>query len=107
MAAAPSRSRGDYDHLIKLLLIGDSGACLSLPCPALLSSPSPAPRVRCAARTGSSEPVPRVTHCSPVLSAAGLNYFLPPSELCFFILYKLCLTVRLIKIYINNRLNIL
>jgi hypothetical protein len=26
MAAAPSRSRGDYDHLIKLLLIGDSGA---------------------------------------------------------------------------------
>ncbi|KAL6595052.1 hypothetical protein ACP70R_048155 [Stipagrostis hirtigluma subsp. patula] len=25
MAGAPSRSRGDYDHLIKLLLIGDSG----------------------------------------------------------------------------------
>ncbi|CAL5066604.1 unnamed protein product [Urochloa decumbens] len=33
MAAAPSRSRGDYDHLIKLLLIGDSGvgkSCLLL-----------------------------------------------------------------------------
>uniref|UniRef100_A0A0D9WWI6 GTP-binding protein n=1 Tax=Leersia perrieri TaxID=77586 RepID=A0A0D9WWI6_9ORYZ len=25
MAGAPSRSRGDFDHLIKLLLIGDSG----------------------------------------------------------------------------------
>jgi hypothetical protein len=31
MAAPPSRSRGDYDHLIKLLLIGDSGACPSSP----------------------------------------------------------------------------
>ncbi|CAN6180670.1 unnamed protein product [Urochloa humidicola] len=33
MAAPPSRSRGDYDHLIKLLLIGDSGvgkSCLLL-----------------------------------------------------------------------------
>jgi Ras-related protein Rab-8A len=31
MAAPPSRSRGDYDHLIKLLLIGDSGACFPPP----------------------------------------------------------------------------
>ncbi|XP_062187649.1 ras-related protein RABE1c-like [Phragmites australis] len=33
MAAGPSRSRGDYDHLIKMLLIGDSGvgkSCLLL-----------------------------------------------------------------------------
>ncbi|KAM0906606.1 hypothetical protein ACQ4PT_016662 [Festuca glaucescens] len=33
MAAATSRPRGDYDHLIKLLLIGDSGvgkSCLLL-----------------------------------------------------------------------------
>ncbi|KAL6880052.1 hypothetical protein ACP4OV_011617 [Aristida adscensionis] len=38
MAGAPSsRSRGDYDHLIKLLLIGDSGKCL--PSSPLLSSP--------------------------------------------------------------------
>ncbi|GJN09970.1 hypothetical protein PR202_ga28027 [Eleusine coracana subsp. coracana] len=44
MAAAPSRSRGDYDHLIKLLLIGDSGACSS---PALLILPLlPPPRSR-------------------------------------------------------------
>ena len=30
MAAATSRPRGDYDHLIKLLLIGDSGTYLLL-----------------------------------------------------------------------------
>ncbi|TMW96483.1 hypothetical protein EJD97_007281 [Solanum chilense] len=33
MAAPPARARGDYDHLIKLLLIGDSGvgkSCLLL-----------------------------------------------------------------------------
>jgi hypothetical protein len=34
MAAPPARARADYDYLIKLLLIGDSGECpldLSLP----------------------------------------------------------------------------
>jgi hypothetical protein len=47
MAAAPSRSRGDYDHLIKLLLIGDSGACLPLP----FSPPLPL-LLACGARQG-------------------------------------------------------
>lgn len=28
MAAAPARARADYDYLIKLLLIGDSGESL-------------------------------------------------------------------------------
>lgn len=32
MAAAPARARADYDYLIKLLLIGDSGAYYSLKC---------------------------------------------------------------------------
>jgi hypothetical protein len=27
MAAPPARARADYDYLIKLLLIGDSGGC--------------------------------------------------------------------------------
>lgn len=27
MAAPPARARADYDYLIKLLLIGDSGTC--------------------------------------------------------------------------------
>jgi hypothetical protein len=27
MAAPPARARADYDYLIKLLLIGDSGEC--------------------------------------------------------------------------------
>jgi hypothetical protein len=39
MAAATSRPRGDYDHLIKLLLIGDSGKYLLLLC-----TPSSAPK---------------------------------------------------------------
>jgi len=30
MAAPPARARADYDYLIKLLLIGDSGECLHL-----------------------------------------------------------------------------
>jgi hypothetical protein len=30
MAAPPARARADYDYLIKLLLIGDSGECLLL-----------------------------------------------------------------------------
>lgn len=30
MAATPARGRADYDHLIKLLLIGDSGKCFFL-----------------------------------------------------------------------------
>lgn len=34
MAAAPARARADYDYLIKLLLIGDSGSFL------FFSSPS-------------------------------------------------------------------
>jgi hypothetical protein len=29
MAAPPARARADYDYVIKLLLIGDSGECLS------------------------------------------------------------------------------
>ncbi|KAM0906615.1 hypothetical protein ACQ4PT_016666 [Festuca glaucescens] len=43
MAAATSRPRGDYDHLIKLLLIGDSGKYLLLctpPSSSLLRLPS-------------------------------------------------------------------
>lgn len=32
MAAAPARARADYDYLIKLLLIGDSGPYSSLKC---------------------------------------------------------------------------
>jgi hypothetical protein len=31
MAAPPARARADYDYLIKLLLIGDSGESLPLP----------------------------------------------------------------------------
>jgi hypothetical protein len=30
MAAAPARARADYDYLIKLLLIGDSGSFILL-----------------------------------------------------------------------------
>lgn len=30
MAAPPARARADYDYLIKLLLIGDSGMCFPL-----------------------------------------------------------------------------
>jgi hypothetical protein len=40
MAAATSRPRGDYDHLIKLLLIGDSGKYLLLCTPPKLSPPN-------------------------------------------------------------------
>lgn len=36
MAAPPARARADYDYLIKLLLIGDSGMILSSFCDSLV-----------------------------------------------------------------------
>jgi hypothetical protein len=33
MAAPQARARADYDYLIKLLLIGDSGECTARPLP--------------------------------------------------------------------------
>jgi hypothetical protein len=41
MAAPPARARADYDYLIKLLLIGDSGE--SLPVPPSIRARSGAP----------------------------------------------------------------
>lgn len=37
MAAPPARARADYDYLIKLLLIGDSGSSVHLSHPFVVS----------------------------------------------------------------------
>jgi hypothetical protein len=52
MAAPPARARADYDYLIKLLLIGDSGECPPLP---------------------RSPPLPLARSCSPCRIAARLS----------------------------------
>jgi hypothetical protein len=53
MAAPPARARADYDYLIKLLLIGDSGE--SLPVPPSIRARSGA-RLDLSSRLGSGAP---------------------------------------------------